>query len=171
MLFHLIASAATGAHYAFMAFGVFGGFLAWRWRWVIWLHLAAVGWMVLIVAAHLSCPLTWINDHARARAGLPAQPGGFIATHLAGVFYPRGAAPVAAAAVALVVAVSWAGYARRRIKAGRIKAGRIKADRIKADRIKAGQVKAGKITAAPPRPPTGSRWRSHRSSPGPTARR
>jgi Protein of Unknown function (DUF2784) len=115
--FRIVVYAAMAAHYAFMAFGVFGGFLAWRWPRLIWWQLAGVTWMVLIVAAHLSCPLTWIEDHARDRAGMPAEPGGFIANRIAGVFFPHGHRAEAMVAAAVIVAVSWAGFVRLRVRA------------------------------------------------------
>ena len=73
MGFRLIAYAAAGAHFAFLAFGVFGGFLAWRWPRLIWLQVAAAAWLVLVVAAGLLCPLTWIEDRARDGPGWPPR--------------------------------------------------------------------------------------------------
>jgi hypothetical protein len=101
--------AAVAAHFAFLAFGVFGGFAAWRWPRLIWWQFAAAGWLVLVVAASLPCPLTWIEDRARERAGLPAQTGGFLDNHVAGLFYPAGHERAAQIVAALVVLSSWAG--------------------------------------------------------------
>lgn len=105
----MVMHAAVVAHFAFLAFGVFGGFAAWRWPRLIWWQLAAAGWLVLVVAASLPCPLTWIEDRARERAGLPAQTGGFLDNHVAGLFYPAGHERAAQIVAALVVLSSWAG--------------------------------------------------------------
>jgi hypothetical protein len=118
VVFRVIAYAAVSTHFAFLAFGVLGGFLAWRWPRVIWFQLAAVAWLVLVVVSHLPCPLTWIEDRARARAGMAPKPGGFIANDVAGVFFPHGHQGVAMAVAGLVVAVSWAGFAVLRRRAG-----------------------------------------------------
>jgi uncharacterized protein DUF2784 len=117
--FRMLAYAAMAAHFAFLAFGVLGGFLAWRWPRLIWLQLAGVGWLVLVVAAQLLCPLTWIEDRARERAGMAPAPGGFITSHVAGVFFPHGHQPAAMVVAGLVVVVSWIGFvvlARRRTR-------------------------------------------------------
>ena len=107
--YRLIAYAAAGANFAFLAFGVFGGFLAWRWPRLIWLQLAAVTWLVLVVAASLPCPLTWVEDRARERAGMAPKPGGFIINYIEGVFYPTGHRTAAMIMAAAVVALSWLG--------------------------------------------------------------
>jgi hypothetical protein len=121
VVFRAVAYAAVAAHFAFLAFGVLGGFAAWRRPRLIWLQAAAATWLVLVVAAQLPCPLTWLEDHARARAGLPPHVGGFLANHVAGVFYPAGHERAAQIVAALVVLSSWAGLAvvlRRRRRAG-----------------------------------------------------
>jgi hypothetical protein len=120
-MFRVVMHAAVAAHFAFLAFGVFGGFAAWRWPRLIWWQFAAAGWLVLVVAASLPCPLTWIEDRARERAGLPAQTGGFLDNHVAGLFYPAGHERAAQIVAALVVLCSWAGLRavrRRRRPAG-----------------------------------------------------
>ena len=113
--------AAIVAHFAFLALGLLGGFAAWRRRWILWFQVVAAAWLVLVVAASLPCPLTWVEDRARARAGLPAQAGGFLENHVAGVFYPVGQERTAQIVAAVVVLSSWAGLlvaARRRRRAG-----------------------------------------------------
>jgi hypothetical protein len=121
VFFEAVAAAAVALHFAFLALGLLGGFAAWRWPRLIGLQVAAAAWLVLVVAAGLPCPLTWVEDRARARAGLPAHVGGFLDNHVAGVFYPVGHERVAQIVAALVVVSSWAGLAvvrRRRRPAG-----------------------------------------------------
>jgi hypothetical protein len=117
--FRVLAYAAVAAHFAFLAFGVLGGFLAWRWPRLIWFQVVGVAWLVLVVAGHLICPLTWIEDRAREHAGMAPKPGGFIANHVAGLFFPHGHQPEAMALAGLVVLIAWAGFAVRRVRARR----------------------------------------------------
>ena len=105
-----IAYAAAGTHFAFLAFGILGGFLAWRWPKLIWFQLAGVAWMALVVAADLVCPLTWIEDRARERAGMAPKPGGFIRNYIEGVFFPAGQQTAAMIVAGAVVLISWAGF-------------------------------------------------------------
>ncbi|WP_433368839.1 DUF2784 domain-containing protein [Actinoplanes sp. CA-142083] len=121
MFYEAVAQVAVGLHFAFLALGLLGGFAAWRWPWLIWFQVAAAAWLLLVVAASLPCPLTWVEDRARAHAGLPAHEGGFLANHVAGLFYPVGHERAAQIVAALVVLSSWAGFAvarRRRRRAG-----------------------------------------------------
>ena len=104
---------AVAAHFAFLAAVVFGGLLSWRWPRLIWLHVAGAVWLLLVVVAHLSCPLTWLEDRARERAGMASLPNGFIAHYVEGVFYPAGRAVWAQGVVALIVLTTWIGYALR----------------------------------------------------------
>ena len=113
MGYRILIAAAVGAHFAFLAFGIFGGFLAWRWRWLIWLQVVSAGWLLLIVAAGLSCPLTWLEDRGRVGAGLAPLNGGFLDNHVAGVFYPHGYEWAARIVVVLIVGASWIGFAVR----------------------------------------------------------
>ena len=109
MFFEAVAFAAVAAHFGFLALGILGGFAAWRWPRLLWVQVVAAAWLVLVVAASLPCPLTWVEDRAREHAGLPPLTGGFLDNHVAGVFYPRGHERAAQIVAALVVLSSWAG--------------------------------------------------------------
>jgi hypothetical protein len=111
--YRLLIAAAVGAHFAFLAFGVFGGFLAWRWPRLLWLQVVSAGWLLVIVVARLSCPLTWLEDRGREGAGLAPRAGGFLDNHVAGVFYPHGYEWAARLTVAVLIGVSWLGFALR----------------------------------------------------------
>jgi hypothetical protein len=116
--YRVLVAAAVGVHFAFLAYVIFGGFLAWRWPRSIWLHLAGAGWLFLVVAAHLSCPLTWVEDRSRERAGMAPLPSGFISHYIEGVFFPTGRVQWAQGVVAAIVAVSWAGLLVRAVRPG-----------------------------------------------------
>jgi small-conductance mechanosensitive channel len=121
VFYEAVAYAAVVLHFAFLALGILGGFAAWRWPWLVWLQIAAASWLVLVVAAGLPCPLTWVEDQARVHGGLPAHVGGFLDNHVAGVFYPHGHERIAQIVAALIVLSSWAGLLvvrRRRRRAG-----------------------------------------------------
>ena len=105
MGYRVVAYAAAGTHFAFLAFGVLGGFLAWRWPRLIWLQAAGAAWLVLVVAADVLCPLTWIEDRARERAGMAAQSrAGSCTNYIEGVFFPAGQQTAAMIAAGAVVA-------------------------------------------------------------------
>ena len=109
MGFRLLLWFAVAAHFFFLAYGVFGGFLSWRWPRTIWLHVLCAGWLLVIVVFAGKCPLTWLEDRSRERLGLPYRPGGFLDNHVAGVFYPHGYERVAQIVVATLVLTSWIG--------------------------------------------------------------
>jgi hypothetical protein len=110
--YRLVAYAAAAAHFAFLAFGVFGGFLAWRWPRLIWAQVAGAAWLVLVVVASLLCPLTWLEDRARERAGMAPKPGGFLQNYVEGVIFPTGYRTVAMIVAGVLVILSWVGYVR-----------------------------------------------------------
>ena len=111
--YRLLIAAAVGAHFAFLAFGIFGGFLAWRWRKLIWLQVVCAAWLLMIVLAGLTCPLTWLEDRGRIGAGQQPLVGGFLDHHVEGVFYPHGYEWAAQLTVAVIVLTSWIGFALR----------------------------------------------------------
>ncbi len=96
-------------HFGYLAYLILGGFLAWRWPKAIWPHVAASIWAVLIVANLVNCPLTAAENWARAKQGQAVPTAGFIDRYLTNVIYPARYLVEVRLAVALVVAVSWAG--------------------------------------------------------------
>jgi len=107
--YRLLADTVMVVHFAFLGYVLAGGFLAWRWPRAIWPHLLLAGWGGGAIVFRLNCPLTWLEDRARRRAGGPGLPDGFVDHYLTGVLYPRRLAGLVLLLVVLVVAVSWSG--------------------------------------------------------------
>lgn len=84
----LAADAVMGIHFAFVLFVGVGGFLAWRWRRVAWLHVPTALWGALIEFVGWTCPLTPLENHFRELAGLQAYQGSFIENHMLSLLYP-----------------------------------------------------------------------------------
>ena len=93
MMYRVLADAVVVIHALFVAFVVFGGFVAWRWRWVAWVHLPAALWGVAIEFGGWICPLTPLENALRARAGLAGYSGGFVEHHVMAWLYPVGLTP------------------------------------------------------------------------------
>lgn len=105
----------AGAHFAYLLYLPSGGFLALRWPRSIAVHVPTVGWGVGVVACGLPCPLTRLEEWARARAGMdPLPTAGFIERYVAGVFYPSNGTRLAQATAFTAAAVSWVMLAYRR---------------------------------------------------------
>ena len=117
-IWRALADAVVGVHYAYMAYLVVGGFLAWRWRKTIWLHVAAVVWAVLIVVTKVPCPLTALQNHFRENAGQRPLSSSFINVYIRGTFYPADQQTLARVAIAVVVLGSWFGFLR--LRSGRV---------------------------------------------------
>ena len=95
MPYGFLVDATVLVHLAFLGYVVAGGFLAWRWRRTIWLHVAAVAWGFATVLVGFDCPLTHLENWARGKAGEQQLPSdGFIAHYLTGVLYPTDALDV-----------------------------------------------------------------------------
>jgi uncharacterized protein DUF2784 len=111
----VLAEATMIVHFAFLAYVVAGGFLAWRWPRAIWPHLVLAGWGLSTLMFHQNCPLSLLEEWARRQAGLPGlRNRGFIETYLTGVVYPARYLALVQALAALIIAVSWAGVLLRR---------------------------------------------------------
>jgi hypothetical protein len=82
------ADAVLLIHFGFILFVLLGGFLAWKWPWVPWLHLPAVLWGALIEFSGGICPLTPLENRLRRAAGGDGYPGSFIERYLLPVIYP-----------------------------------------------------------------------------------
>lgn len=88
-----IADAIVLLHLAFIVFVLLGGWLALRWRWLLWLHIPAVAWGCAVEFLHLYCPLTVWENHFRALAGKAGYADDFIQHYILNLIYPSGLTP------------------------------------------------------------------------------
>jgi hypothetical protein len=88
MSYWIAAHLVIVLHFGFVFFVVLGGFMAWRWRWVLFLHIPAALWGALIEYQGWVCPLTPLEQRLRKEAGQAGYSGGFIEQYLLPVLYP-----------------------------------------------------------------------------------
>jgi hypothetical protein len=88
MAFRLLADLTVLVHVAFVVFALGGGLLAARWPRVVWLHLPAVAWAVLVELTGRVCPLTPLENWLRARGGGATYSASFVEEYLLPVLYP-----------------------------------------------------------------------------------
>ncbi|MCV7076013.1 DUF2784 domain-containing protein [Mycobacterium szulgai] len=114
-IYFAVVAASIGAHFGYLIYLPSGGFLALRWPRTFWLHLPSVCWGIGVVALHWPCPLTSLEDWARARAGVgPLPKSGFIGRYVEGVCCPANRIGTAQTLAFAAAAVSWILLARRR---------------------------------------------------------
>lgn len=113
MIGRVLDDVTVAVHYVVMAYIVFGGFLVWRWRWTLPVHLLAIAWAVISLIFPVDCPLTWLENYFRQMAGQPPLRGGFIDTYITGVLYPSNAVLLVQIIVGVIVVISWVGIALR----------------------------------------------------------
>ncbi|MGR9037173.1 MAG: DUF2784 domain-containing protein [Gammaproteobacteria bacterium] len=83
----ILADLIVLVHFGFILFVIFGGFLVFKWRKLIWLHLPAAAWGALIEFAGWLCPLTTIENDLRTESG-GDYASGFIEYYLIPIIYP-----------------------------------------------------------------------------------
>ncbi len=120
MLYRFAADLVVVVHLAYILFVGAGALLAWRWPWLLRLHVPSVAWAVSSVTVGLPCPLTPLEKSLRGLAGEEGYRGGFIDHYLEGVVYPKSLSPLLVATAAVATVVGYAGLHRRRRTARRM---------------------------------------------------
>src|SRR2546422_3756085 len=93
MVYRVLADCVVLVHAAFVAFVVLGGFLAWRWRAVVLLHVPCALWGIAIEYGGWGCPPPPPENLLRERAGLEGDRGGFVEHYVIPALYPAGRPP------------------------------------------------------------------------------
>lgn len=84
----LLADAVAALHLAFVVFVVFGGLIAIRHRWVVWLHVPAAAWGAAVELGGWYCPLTPLENALRRAGGEAGYAGDFIGRWIDAILYP-----------------------------------------------------------------------------------
>lgn len=120
MYFRFAADGVLLLHLAFILFALFGGALATRWRWMPLVHLPTAAWAFFVELTGRVCPLTYLENELRIRAGQSGYQESFIEHYLLDIIYPAGLSrEVQFVLAAIVVLVNIAlysyhyGHARR----------------------------------------------------------
>lgn len=92
-MYQLLADSVLVVHFLFIAFVLGGGLLALRWPRLLWLHIPAVLWAVVVESMGWICPLTPWENQLRAMAGGEVYSGSFIEHYLLPILYPVGLTP------------------------------------------------------------------------------
>jgi len=116
MVYRFLGDAMMVLHGAFLLFFVIGGFLAWKWPKLIWVHLGIVVWNLTIVILDFDCPFTGAEKYFRREGGEAVYEGGYINHYLDGTIWPEGQTPTAEKVGFALVIIAYIGYfvARRR---------------------------------------------------------
>lgn len=88
MAYRLLADLVVLIHFTFVGFVVLGGLLVLRWPRLMWLHLPAALWGMLIELVGWVCPLTPLEMWLRARGGESGYEGGFVEHYILPLVYP-----------------------------------------------------------------------------------
>lgn len=88
MFYWIAANLLVVVHLGFICFVLIGGFLVFRWRRLVFLHIPAVVWGALIEYQGWLCPLTPWEQQLRQAGGMAGYSGGFIEHYLLPVLYP-----------------------------------------------------------------------------------
>ncbi len=119
MHYRILADMVVLIHLAFVAFAVLGALLVFWRRYIIWLHLPAVGWSVWIEFSGNICPLTPLENWLRVRAGQGGYRGDFVENYLESMLYPAGLTPerqILLAALVVFINLAIYGYGLFRLR-------------------------------------------------------
>lgn len=87
MIYRILADFIFILHFCFVLFVIFGGLLVLRRRRVLWLHLPALVWGVLVEILRLPCPLTTIEKYLTELSGAAVYEGDFIEHYVSLILY------------------------------------------------------------------------------------
>jgi hypothetical protein len=92
-IYIIAADVVVAVHFGWILFLIGGSLIGRQVRWVMWTHLAALGYSVLLQAFSWICPLTYLELWLWNRTPTGSYSGSFIAHYLEKLIYmeiPRG---------------------------------------------------------------------------------
>lgn len=90
MIHRLAADGVLLLHLAFILFALLGGAMAAWWRWTPLVHLPAAAWASFVELTGRVCPLTYLENYFRVKAGDSGYTESFIERYLLKIIYPSG---------------------------------------------------------------------------------
>ena len=84
----ILADIVVVLHLGFVLFVLFGGLLIMKWPKMMWLHLPAVFWGVVVEFTGWICPLTPLENWLRTQGGESDHTGDFITRYFLPILYP-----------------------------------------------------------------------------------
>jgi hypothetical protein len=87
MAHRILAELVLVIHFCFVLFVVFGGLLVLRWPSVLWLHLPAFIWGILVQCFFWACPFTPLENWFRRMGGESGYTGGFVEHYISAILY------------------------------------------------------------------------------------
>ncbi len=123
MYYRLLAELVIVIHFAFVVFVVLGGFLIFRWRKVLWLHVPALIWSAWIELSGGICPLTPLENWFWIKGGQASYPDDFVGNYILPLIYPEGltrAIQIVLAAIVILINLLVYGYVFLFRKKGRL---------------------------------------------------
>lgn len=113
MLLRLAADSVLLLHLAFILFVLLGGAMTIWLRWIPFIHLPAAAWGFFVELTGRVCPLTYLENYFRIKAGQSGYTESFMEHYLLGIIYPSGLTreiQLALAGVVIVVNIAIYGW-------------------------------------------------------------
>ena len=88
MAFRLAADGVLLLHVAFILFVLLGAVMALRWRWMPYVHVPAAAWGFFVELTGRACPLTYMENYFRIKAGQTGYADSFIEHYILDIIYP-----------------------------------------------------------------------------------
>src|SRR6267142_4443444 len=87
MIYRFLADLVLVVHSCVVLFVVLGGLLLLRWPSVLWLHLPAIVWGILVQCFFYPCPLTLLENWFLRLGGQTGYTGGFVDHYITAILY------------------------------------------------------------------------------------
>ena len=90
LIYRILADAVVIVHLGFIVFVMAGGFLAFFFPKIVWVHLPCVVWGIVVELAGYVCPLTPLENYFRGMSGDGRYSGDFVMHYIEPLIYPEG---------------------------------------------------------------------------------
>ena len=90
MSFRFAAEFVLLLHLAFILFAVLGAAMAVWWNWIPLVQVPVAAWAMFVELTGRNCPLTYLENYLRIKAGQSGYAESFIEHYLLAIIYPAG---------------------------------------------------------------------------------